>query len=32
MDEQRQHNPCLNGIFSLKKNINQIISQVCGVL
>lgn len=41
MDEERQQwmplmdeegIPCLHGIFSLKKNINQIISQMCGNL
>lgn len=26
MDEHKEHNPCLNGILNLKKNINQAIS------
>lgn len=32
MDEWKEHNPCLNGNPNLKKNINQIISQMCGTL
>lgn len=32
MDERKEHNPCLNGNPNLKKNINQIISQMCGTL